>query len=437
MFNEDEKIRGRGHCCSLVPELCACGSDTASKDENVIHIMSSGDSSANMERALVDEYNKTADVKAVLDLVTSADYQNKLQTVMSNPKSDSAPDIFFNWADALMIQYARADVSAPLDEYMEKDPELKDNFLPSILDAAKVDGKYYGIPVRGVQPIVLFYNKKVLSDNGIEAPTTFDEFCDACEKLKSAGLTPIALGGGDQWPTLNWYSVIYQQVMGNDDVQKMMDGGVDEWSSPKSKKALEIIRDMVEKGYFGTTYDSVKHTDGAAPALLEQGKAGFELMGSFGYSGHKAAAPEFTNDDLGYMVFPPIDGVKGDAKDLVGNPCNYFSMNKYTKHPEACVEFLKMLYSDKCVEDQLKAGNLPATTNASEMVEKVVDNASDGAFLEWESQALTDAPHFMITWTPNHVSSSSQPMLDGMQQYFNGSIDMGTFIDEMKALPTE
>lgn len=83
------------------------------------------------------------------------------------------------------------------------------------------------------------------------------------------------------------------------------------------------------------------------------------------------------------------------------------------------------------------AGNLPATTNASEMVEKVVDNASDGAFLEWESQALTDAPHFMITWTPNHVSSSSQPMLDGMQQYFNGSIDMGTFIDEMKALPTE
>lgn len=417
--------------------FAACGSDTASKDENVIHIMSSGDSSANMERALVDEYNKTADVKAVLDLVTSADYQNKLQTVMSNPKSDSAPDIFFNWADALMIQYARADVSAPLDEYMEKDPELKDNFLPSILDAAKVDGKYYGIPVRGVQPIVLFYNKKVLSDNGIEAPTTFDEFCDACEKLKSAGLMPIALGGGDQWPTLNWYSVIYQQVMGNDDVQKMMDGGVDEWSSPKSKKALEIIRDMVEKGYFGTTYDSVKHTDGAAPALLEQGKAGFELMGSFGYSGHKAAAPEFTNDDLGYMVFPPIDGVKGDAKDLVGNPCNYFSMNKYTRHPEACVEFLKMLYSDKCVEDQLKAGNLPATTNASEMVEKVVDNASDGAFLEWESQALTDAPHFMITWTPNHVSSSSQPMLDGMQQYFNGSIDMGTFIDEMKALPTE
>lgn len=58
--------------------FAACGSDTASKDENVIHIMSSGDSSANMERALVDEYNKTADVKAVLDLVTSADYQNKL-----------------------------------------------------------------------------------------------------------------------------------------------------------------------------------------------------------------------------------------------------------------------------------------------------------------------------------------------------------------------
>lgn len=114
-----------------------------------------------MERALVDEYNKTADVKAVLDLVTSADYQNKLQTVMSNPKSDSAPDIFFNWADALMIQYARADVSAPLDEYMEKDPELKDNFLPSILDA-KVDGKYYGIGARSPAHCVVLQQEGAL-----------------------------------------------------------------------------------------------------------------------------------------------------------------------------------------------------------------------------------------------------------------------------------
>ena len=96
MINEDEKIRAAAIAAVSCLSFAACGSDTASKDENVIHIMSSGDSSANMERALVDEYNKTADVKAVLDLVTSADYQNKLQTVMSNPKSDSAPDIFFN-----------------------------------------------------------------------------------------------------------------------------------------------------------------------------------------------------------------------------------------------------------------------------------------------------------------------------------------------------
>ena len=127
---------------------------------------------------------------------------------------------------------------------------------------------------------------------------------------------------------------------------------------------------------------------------------------------------------------------EGRRKDLVGNPCNYFSMNKYTKHPEACVEFLKMLYSDKCVEDQLKAGNLPATTNASEMVEKVVDNASDGAFLEWESQALTDAPHFMITWTPNMCPRLSA---DARRHaaVFQWLHRHGHFIDEMKALPTE
>lgn len=417
--------------------LAGCGSSSSSKGKNEIHILSSGDSSAEMEKALVAEYNKKAKVKAVLDLVPSAQYQNKLQTIMSNPKSDAAPDVFFNWADALMIQYAKADVSAPLDKYFEKDPALKDNFSPSILDDAKVDGHYYGIPVRGVQPIILFYNKKVLADNGLEAPKTYDDFIAACEKLKSAGLTPITLGGGDQWPTLNWYSVIYQQLLGNDAVQKAMDGDTKQWSTPESKKALKLIRGMVEKGYFGTAYDSMKHTDGTAPALLEQGKAGFELMGSFGYSGHKSAAPEFTNSDLGYMVFPPISGAKGEAKDLVGNPSNYFSMNKWTKHPEACVEFLKMLYSDKAVSDQLNAGNLPATKNAAEMAGKVVKNEADKTFLQWEAKALNDAPHFMITWTPNHVTSASQPMLDAMQQQFNGSIDDNAFIEQMKNLPTE
>ena len=79
--------------------------------------------------------------------------------------------------------------------------------------------------------------------------------------------------------------------MGNDDVQKMMDGGVDEWSSPKSKKALEIIRDMVEKGYFGTTYDSVKHTDGAAPALLEQGEGRLRADGLVRLFGPQGRGP--------------------------------------------------------------------------------------------------------------------------------------------------
>ena len=63
----------------------------------------------------------------------------------------------------------------PLDGFIAKDPGLKSNFLPSVFNTAVVDGKPYGVPMRGTQPVLLFNNKKVLADAGITAPKTWDD----------------------------------------------------------------------------------------------------------------------------------------------------------------------------------------------------------------------------------------------------------------------
>lgn len=56
-----------------------------------------GDSANKVERAIVAEFNKTSKVKAVLDTIPGADYQQKLQTVINTKQ---APDVFFNWEAA-------------------------------------------------------------------------------------------------------------------------------------------------------------------------------------------------------------------------------------------------------------------------------------------------------------------------------------------------
>ncbi len=45
---------------------------------------------------------------------------------------------------------------------------------------------------------VLWNNAKILADNGIKAPTDWDSFFAAADKLKAAGITPLALGDKDK-----------------------------------------------------------------------------------------------------------------------------------------------------------------------------------------------------------------------------------------------
>ncbi|MGW4750397.1 ABC transporter substrate-binding protein, partial [Streptomyces sp. NPDC004290] len=182
-----------------------------SSNDGKIHVLVYGDATNKVEKQIIETFNKTSDVKAVLDTIPGADYQQKLQTIISTPQ---APDVFFNWGAGSIQPFVKADLLMPLDDFIKDDPGLKDNFLPSVFNSAVVDGKPYGIPMRGTQPVLLFHNSKVLTDAGVQPPKTWDELLDAVKKLKAKGYTPIALGAGDQWPTLMWFEYLYDRIAG-------------------------------------------------------------------------------------------------------------------------------------------------------------------------------------------------------------------------------
>ena len=54
----------------------------------------------------------------------------------------------------------------------------------------------------------VWYNKALFEKAGIDAPpATWSEFLEDVEKLKAAGITPIAVGG-DKWPAMFWYAYL-------------------------------------------------------------------------------------------------------------------------------------------------------------------------------------------------------------------------------------
>lgn len=432
------KIRARyarmlagGVTLALALSLSACGGEggEASSGEEEFHVLVYGDATNKVEKQLVATFNKTSEVKAVLDTIPGADYQQKLQTIISTPQ---APDVFFNWGGGSIQPYVKADLLMPLDDFIKDDPGLKSNFLPSVFDTAVIDGKSYGVPMRGTQPILLFHNKKVLADAGVTAPRTWDELLDAVKALKAEGKTPIALGGGDKWPTLMWFEYLYDRIAGPELFQKALEGDKSAWESADSKKALGMIKELVDAGAFGTNFDSVKFTDRGSPQLLASGKAGFELMGSWAYSTQQDADAEFAAKDLGYTAFPGIEGGKGDQANLVGNTNNFYSVLKKTKHPEAVAEFLKFMYSDEFVQKQLSIGNLPTTTNT----EKFLDTATNPAYSRYQFDLVKKAPSFQLSWDQAYPPAAITSIHQAVQQFFNGQTDADGFIKAMQALPT-
>ncbi|GAB2861860.1 extracellular solute-binding protein [Actinocorallia aurea] len=419
-----------GAALALSLALTACGGDSDDGGEagGEIHVLVYGDTGNTVETQLVETFNKTSDVKAVLDTIPGADYQAKLQTVIA---SDQAPDVFFNWGGGSIAPFVQAGLLLPLDEFIAKDPALKSSFLPSVFDTATVDGKPYGVPMRGTQPVMLFHNKKVLADNGISLPATWEELLAAVAKLKAAGVTPIALGGGDKWPILMWFEYVYDRVAGPDLFRQAIAGDTAVWDGADSRAALAKLKELIDAGAFGTNFNSVRWTDDGSPTLVSRGKAAFELMGSWAYAAHQNIDPDFAKDGLGYGAFPTISGGKGDPADIVGNTNNFYSVLKDTEHPEAVAEFLKLMYSDEFVQAQLGIGNLPTTTNT----EQFLDTSASPEYSKFQFGLVKQAPAFQLSWDQAYPPAAGTPMLAAMQGFFDGSVDADGFIKAMQALP--
>mgnify|MGYP001041625942 FL=1 len=141
-------------------------------------------------RRIFDAFEaKNPGVKVNIQFTPDADYQNRLSTAL---RGGRGPDIAQLKAYGELQPFVEAGYLEALDESV---PELK-HMPDAALGGARgrADGKVYGVPY-SVPMMGVFYNKDIFKAQGIEIPKTYKDFVAACEKLKAAGVTPIANGG--------------------------------------------------------------------------------------------------------------------------------------------------------------------------------------------------------------------------------------------------
>lgn len=165
----------------------------------------------------------------------------------------------------------------PMDEVAMRDGW--DRFLPeTVLDVVKVRGHYYAVPIDIHMPTWIWYSKAAFARAGIGAePKTMDELFAALDRLRAAGLVPLA-HGGQPWQDSIVFAAVLANLGGRDLYLKVIrDGDRSAIQSEAFRQVLltyKRLQGYVDMGSPGRDWSE-------ATAMLVAGKAGVQFMGDW------------------------------------------------------------------------------------------------------------------------------------------------------------
>lgn len=161
-----------------------------------------------------------------------------------------------------------------------------DRILPTpILKSIKIDGHFYAVPVNIHMSGWFFYSKAAFAKAGIQGePQNVDEFFAALDKLKAAGITPVAFGG-QPWQEKLVFDAMLAHVGGADLFLKVYQGDAKALSSPAFKNVMSTFKRL--KNYVDPGSPNRNWND--ATSLVINGKAGVQIMGDWAKGEFQAA----------------------------------------------------------------------------------------------------------------------------------------------------
>jgi raffinose/stachyose/melibiose transport system substrate-binding protein len=353
-------------------------------------------------------------------------YKQKIRVAIG---ANDAPVIFENWGGGALKDYADAgkleDLTASLGSAVSA------RYFKSVLDVARFDGKLYGVPVNGTQPVVLYYNKDLFAKVGAQPPKTWDDLLALVAKFKKAGIAPLSLAGGSKWPDLMYMEYLVDRIGGPTVFQDIVAGKPGAWQNPAVIKAGQMIQQLVDAGAFANGYQSITYDAGQSSALLYTGRAAMQLMGSWDYAVIQGANAGFIKSGkLGWTNFPSVSGGQGDPSDIVGNPANFFSVTKSSSAAEksAAAKYLKDGVMDTAyVDDLLKNGNVPPVLG----LESKLAAEPNSQWLQYQYDLVKNAPSYQLSWDQALPSAYGDVLLTNLDQLFLKKITPQQFADNL------
>ncbi|MCK8478369.1 extracellular solute-binding protein [Microbacterium aurugineum] len=342
---------------------CTAGSTDDSGDSAMTlwHNSTTGPGVEFWEQTVADFEEANPGVTIDIQSIQNEDLDGKLQTALN---SGDAPDIFLQRGGGKMAAMVKAGQLKDLTDSITG--AAAEEISDAAYSASSLDGKIYALPV-AVLPGGLFYSQDLFDEAGIaENPTTLDELEAATEKLKSAGIDPVALGAKNAWPAAHWYYWLALRECSSDTLAQAADEmnfDDDCWVRAGEDLQAFAATEPFNSGFLTTT---AQQGAASSAGLIANHKAAMELMGAWNPGVIGSLTPDQKPlPDLSWFPFPEVEGGEGEPGSMMGGVDGYSCS---VDAPDACVDFLNYLGTSEVQTAYYKAFNAPPVNTVAQEV---------------------------------------------------------------------
>ena len=368
--------------------MTGCGSKNNASSEEIVteitepveisfwHAMS-GDLEKTLENLTNKFMEANPNIKVNLqNQSTYNDLQQKMTATLASPKDlPTLTQAYPHW----MINAMQDELLVDLKPYIENETIGSENYndmLEGFKTASEIDGKIYGMPFNKSTEVI-WYNKTLFDELGLEVPTTFEEFAQVAKTItEKKGI----VGAG--FDSLNNFYTTYLKNKGVDFNSET------DVTSAESVEAANYYLDGIKEGYF-----RIAGTD-----MYLSGPFAAEQLGMYiGSNAGESFVKQGVDGKFEIGVAPyPAESVMQQGTDL------YMFSNATAEQRTAAFEFLKFLTS---TENQItwgvETGYIPAThaaissdeyKNSGSLVSSILEEAtSKNLFINDVAQGVDSA----------------------------------------------
>jgi len=306
---------------------------------------------------LIDEFNKKYAGRIKVNSNLEPDWPAMQQKIRALISAGTPPDLFLYNYNANDLSRERSGQLMNWAPYLDADPAWKSRIRAENLAALTINGEIVGIP-SDQAPVLAYYHSDLFEKAGIKSfPKTWDEFFEACEKLKETGVACIGLmTADDAWHAMNAFTYVGASAGGENTfaVGQSLD-------SPGVVKAAELLKRMFEY----STPDAVGANYAVSSRNFLTKKVAMIIDGPWLISSIQSDV----EDPCKVMVAtsPTLADTKVPAGFIVTDSMNPWAAAKQpTKEREqAIVEWMKFFTSEDNVKRMSIEGEYPLAVKAT------------------------------------------------------------------------